>query len=78
MNFERASPATVTRTWAQRSARPWRPIGFLMLEERARRVQDQTGGGWKMEGFCPEGRAAGSSTVRFGGETLGIVTRVAK
>jgi hypothetical protein len=29
-----------------------------------------------MEGFCPVGRAAGSSIVRIGGETLGKIARV--
>ena len=31
------------------------------------RVNDQAGGGWKMEGLCPAGRAAGSSGTRRGG-----------
>ena len=32
------------------------------------RVNDQAGGGWKMEGLCPTGRAAGSSGRRRGGD----------
>jgi hypothetical protein len=38
----------------------------------------QAGGGWKMEGFCPVGPAAGSSMVRPGGEVLGRIARVLK
>ena len=33
-------------------------------------VNDQAGGGWKIEGLCPAGRAAGSSGTRRGGDAM--------
>jgi len=37
--------------------------------ERTDEVRCQAGGGWKIEGLCPAGRAAGSSIVRQRGDT---------